>query len=290
MKDRVNGAKSTSRVHLDVLCIRKVTRTKRLATLVVASLFLFGPESISTVYAVECIVHAHSTARLGAGDKGIIARIAVDRGDKIKKGQVIAELESSAEDSRETLSKMRAESDIAIMAARKAAEAAEAKAERLSKLREQRVISQSEVDEIVLEAQSARLQEEQAVLDKAIAAEEAEGAAAARERKTVRAPFDGVVVRRLLSAGELYNEQDPIVIVSRTDPLYVETYLPVANLKDVKRGTSIEVNLETGKIVDGMITVIDPTLDAATGTFGIRIEVDNSANAIIAGQRCTVDF
>ncbi len=48
----------------------------------------------------------------------------------------------------------------------------------------------------------------------------------AREGKRIRAPFDRVVTDTLMSAGELYNEQAPIIVMVRIDPLHVEACLP----------------------------------------------------------------
>jgi RND family efflux transporter MFP subunit len=241
-------------------------------------------------WAADCIVNAHSTARVGAASKGVIADIAVERGDRVVLGQVVAELESSEEQSRKSLAELKASNETPILAARKRAEAAEAKAQRMITLNDRKIISTSELEVAVLEAQTARLEEQQAVLERAIAAEEVRTATAARERKVVHAPFDGVVTARLLSRGELYNEQDPILVIARIDPLHVETFLPVSERGTVRTGQTVWVEMETGSRVEGKVKVIDPVLDAATGTFGVRIEVPNPDLSILVGQRCTTNF
>jgi len=241
-------------------------------------------------HAADCIVNAHSTARIGAPSSGIIAAVHVDRSDRVKEGQLVVELESSREETSEALARLRAESDTAIEAARRRAETAELKVERIAKLNEREIASEAELEEAVLEAKTARLQEEQALLDQAAARLEMKAASMALQRKKILSPFDGVVTARLMSTGELYNEQGPLLIIARTDPLHVETFLPLSQWDKIELGKNAAVTLETGEEVMGKIIVIDAILDAATGTFGVRIELPNPDGSILAGQRCEVDL
>ena len=117
-----------------------------------------------------------------------------------------------------------------------------------------------------------------------------QAALAARERKRVRAPFDGVVTDRAISAGELYNEQGTIVTVARIDPLHVDAYLPASRRAELAVGQTATVTLETGGTHEAVVRVIDPVLDAATGTFGVRLDLANPDGAIFAGQSCFLDL
>lgn len=238
--------------------------------------------------AADCIVKAHSTARLGAASKGVISAIHVERGDRVTAGQVLGELESSDEEHRKALAELRAANDAPILAARNRAEAADARLKRLTRLNDKKIATQAELEVAQLEALTAQLDEKQAELDREIARQEARSASSSVERKMVRAPFDGVVVERILSRGELYNEQEPIVVVARIDPLHVETFLPLSLYPRLKLGDKLHIDLETGDDAEGIVTVIDPVLDAATGTFGVRLEVSNPYWKILAGQRCTI--
>lgn len=257
------------------------------ACLVAASgLFLTG----TGANAADCIVNAHSTARVGASSSGIISAMHVDRSDRVRAGQLVAELEASREETSEALAKLRAESDTAIEAARRRAETAELKVERITTLKKREIASAAELEEAVLEAKTARLQEEQALLDQAAARLEFKAASNALQRKRIVSPFDGIVTARLMSKGELYNEQGPLLIIARTDPLHVETFLPLSQRDKIELGKDVPVTLETGENVVGKIIVVDAILDAATGTFGVRIELPNLDGKILVGQRCEVDL
>lgn len=263
---------------------------RRAQTAAIVVFILTAQTASGQTIPADCIVNPHSVARVGAAAKGVIAEIFVERGDRVSRGQVVAELESSEERSRHALAQMRAGNETPILAARARAETAEAKVARLSRLSDNRIVSQADLAEAVLEARTARLAEEQAILDHAIAAEEVKAAETALERKTVRAPFDGVVTARRLSRGELYNEQDPILTMARIDPLHIETFLPVSRRGMVEIGGKVGIDLETESTIEGKVIVIDPVLDAATGTFGVRIEAPNPDFAILVGQRCTARF
>lgn len=246
--------------------------------------------AFSEANAAECIVNAHSIARIGAPDKGILEKIRFERGDPVRQGDVLAELESSRERDQVELARLRAENDIAVQAARKRAETAELKAERLRKLRKRDYATEADLQEAILQAETARLDEQQAEFDRRVAGIELKAARAALERKMVRSPFDGVVTERLMAEGELYNEQEPILTLASIDPLDIETFLPSEQLTEVEPGETVSVLLETGGEASARVTVIDPFLDGATGTFGVRLTLDNPDGAILAGQRCTVEF
>lgn len=258
-------------------------------SLATAALLLSGVPTLATISS-DCIIVPHSTAKLGAAARGIIRTITVDRGDRIKQGEVLARLEDSEERSLEHLARIQVDDETSITLAEKRIEVAESQAKRLTQLSDKSLIAKGDAESAELEAATARLQLKRAKVERELAQERLRGAQAAIERKTVRAPFDGVVVRRVLSPGELYNEQDPILVIARTDPLYVETYLPAANLPDLRWGIAAQVTPETGQRFSAKVTVIDTVLDSATGTFGVRLEVPNSDHAIRAGQRCRLSF
>ncbi|MDF1855741.1 efflux RND transporter periplasmic adaptor subunit [Pseudooceanicola sp.] len=234
----------------------------------------------------ECLIQAKEVARIGAADRGVLARVHVERADKVGRDQILAELEATEEDAQVALARLRVGSDIAVRLARAKVAAAELNAERLTTLVERNLVPKSDQEAAILAAQSARLEEEEAIYQLEVAKLQLAAALSARERKRIRAPFDGVVTDTLLSAGELYNEQGPIMVLARIDPLNVEAYLPAARRRDVAVGQIAEVTLETGGVASATLEVIDPVLDAATGTFGVRLALPNPEGRILAGQSC----
>jgi multidrug efflux pump subunit AcrA (membrane-fusion protein) len=111
------------------------------------------------------------------------------------------------------------------------------------------------------------------------------------EMKTIRSPVDGVVVKVDLSAGEYVGEK-PIMTVAQIDPLNVEVIVPVSEYGIIKKGMLAEVHpeLPVGGLYIGKVTIVDRVVNAASGSFGVRVELPNPKLAIPSGLRCTVHF
>ena len=116
-------------------------------------------------------------------------------------------------------------------------------------------------------------------------------ATAELRRRTIRSPVDGVVVERFLSPGE-FAKQDPILKLAQLDPLRVEVFAPVELLGQITVGMEGRVKAEGP--VDGVqmakVTIVDRVVDAASGTFGVRLELPNPGYRVPAGLRCRVEL
>lgn len=245
-----------------------------------------APAAAQGLEIINCIVQPRETVRLGVAARGVIARLHVDRADPVRKGMVLAELEASAEESELAMARLRFANDVAARLAKVRAETAEINAERLTQLGDRNLVKMAEQEQAVLEARSARLEEEEAALAAQIAGVQLTAAEAALERRRIRAPFDGVVLQRLMSVGELYNEQGPVLVVATIDPLHVEAWLPATARAQVSPGGLWQVRLDSGQEVQARVDVADPVLDPATGTFGMRLVLPNPDGTILAGQSC----
>lgn len=245
-----------------------------------------GPAIAQPVEIAECVVLPSEISGLGIASRGVLARVLADRGDAVVAGQILAELEASAEQSAVELARLRFGSDVAERLARIRAETAEANAARLGSLVDRNLVKLAEQEQALLDARTARLEEEEAVIARRIAAVELQAAEAALERRRIRAPFDGVVTERMMSVGELYNEQGPVFVIAATDPLMIEAWLPASSRGLAVQGHVWQVSLETGGTAAATVGVADPVLDAATGTFRLRLSLPNPGGAILAGQNC----
>jgi membrane fusion protein, multidrug efflux system len=109
--------------------------------------------------------------------------------------------------------------------------------------------------------------------------------------RTIRSPVNGVVVERFMHPGE-FPKQEKILKLAQIDPLRVEVYAPVAMLGKVVVGMTAHVKPEpplTGEYA-AKVTVVDHVVDAASGTFGVRLELPNHDLKLPAGLKCTVRF
>ena len=111
-------------------------------------------------------------------------------------------------------------------------------------------------------------------------------------QRQLRSPLDGVVVERLLLPGEYRNEQSPILTLAQIDPLRVEVFVPTSHYGRIRTGSIAKVHPEQplGGEYEATVKVVDRVLDAASGTFGVRLELPNPTLSIPAGIRCRVVF
>lgn len=132
----------------------------------------------------------------------------------------------------------------------------------------------------------------QAELDHRVAQLELARSQALLAQRTIRSPIDGVVVKRNLGPGEYVHQDTFIVELAAVSPLFVEAYPPVRYFALLKVGDKgMVTSTETGgPPYAATVQVIDPVFDAASGTFGVRLILNNPNDAVPAGLRCRVAF
>jgi multidrug efflux pump subunit AcrA (membrane-fusion protein) len=108
---------------------------------------------------------------------------------------------------------------------------------------------------------------------------------------TIYSPINGVVMERFLSPGEFVEDQ-PVLKLAQIHPLHVEVFAPVELLGTIKVGMSADVSPEepVGQVYKARVTIVDQVVDAASGTFGVRLELPNPKYRLPAGLRCRVKF
>ena len=87
-------------------------------------------------------------------------------------------------------------------------------------------------------------------------------------------------------------ENRPLLKIASIDPLNVEIIAPVALFGKIKEGMKAIVKPEEpiGGKHTAKVVIVDLVLDAASGTFGIRLQLPNRKYKLPAGLRCQVDF
>lgn len=109
--------------------------------------------------------------------------------------------------------------------------------------------------------------------------------------RTIKSPVHGVVVERFMNPGE-FPKQEKILKIAQIDPLRVEVYAPVAMLGKIAVGMTAHVKPESPLIGEyaAKVMVVDRVVDAASGTFGVRLELPNHELKLPAGLKCSVRF
>ncbi|TXS95195.1 efflux RND transporter periplasmic adaptor subunit [Parahaliea maris] len=242
--------------------------------------------------ALDCVINPNSTVELGSHQDGVLEAVLARRGDIVTRGQALAVLDSEMEAMNAELARVRAESDTALRSSQVQAGYRDREWKRLESLRDNQSVSASLYEEADIEHQLARLAVETAKLERSIAQAEYDRARAQLTRRTIKSPVDGIVVDVVMSPGEYVHEQSTLMRLAATDPLFVEVYVPVASYGRITKGDRAIVRPEApiGGEYRAEVTVVDQVFDAASRTFGIRLELPNQDFALPGGVRCTVEF
>jgi RND family efflux transporter MFP subunit len=270
----------------------KLTKTLIFAGLIYALMaFAMPAPSASESMEFDGLIEPYRVIQVGSAVPGVLDTVTVDRGDLVRKDQVVATLQSGVERATVELARAKAEMDATIKAKQDALEFAERKLERNKDLYRQKALPDQQWDEVETQRLLAEHELAEALENRQLSKLELKRAIEVVERMNIRSPLNGVVVERFLHPGE-YVEDQPILKLAQIDPLNVEVILPVEMIGSVKAGMDATVKPEAP--VSGFYTakvkIVDKVVDAASGTFGVRLELPNPDHELPPGLKCKVVF
>ena len=231
--------------------------------------FQMPPEAVTTVIAerdewpaslgaIGSVAAVHGVT-VSADLPGIVEEIAFESGRRMGAGDVLVRLDTSQE--RAQLAAADAQRDLANL-----------NLQRSLQLLEQNVIAQAEHDRFAAEAKTAeaRVGEIRATI----------------ERKTIRAPFAGVLGLRQINLGQYLNGGAPVVPLQSMDPVYVNFSVPQQDVAALRVGA--EVRLAADSIAvgrrSGRITAINSLVDEATRNVQVQATFQNPRGALRPGM------
>ncbi len=207
--------------------------------------------AIGTVVAVNGVM---VSADLG----GVVREITFESGRRVAAGQLLVRLETATE--RAQLAQAQASWDLAKL-----------NLERAEKLIERGVIAQSDLDRYRAEARQAEASVDalRAIID----------------RKTIVAPFSGVLGIRQVNLGQRLSEGDAIVELQSLDPVYVNFSLPQGDVNALKVGAQVRVTSDDGVTTQtGRITSINSVIDPSTRNVQVQATFANRGEALRPGM------
>jgi len=203
---------------------------------------------------------------LSASLREVITEVHVDEGEEIKEGQVLVSLENAKElIAVERIEKMIQKAEFDFNASRA-------------------LFLQNVDSEETMLADKMELSRLQAELKMA----QAEVA----EREIV-SRFDGVVVYRYHEPGEAVNESEPLLKIISVKKLLLLFYLEAEMLASLQLGEKVKVKFpETTPLVstEAEVHFIDPEIDDRSGTFRVRLLIDNSKSLVRPGMKVLGSF
>ena len=240
----------------------------------------------------DCVIEPHRVVEVGSSVDGILEEISVQRGDFVDEGQVLARLKSEVEQTSVELARVRAQYNVAIETGRSRLKFFESKQQRIETLYKNRVASTEALEIAQTEGLIADYELKTAEFEKRLAKVELKRAKAILARRTIVSPMAGIVTERMLSPGAFIYEQAMLLTLAQIDPLNVEVYIPISAYGLIRTGMLGEVRPvePVGGVYRAEVTIVDVVFDAASGTFGVRLELPNPEQQIPAGLKCSVRF
>lgn len=213
------------------------------------------PETLRSVASVVAVQGVTVSADL----PGIVEKIHFESGAKVRRGDLLTELDTSQERAQ-------------LAAAESAAKLAGLNLERMKDLHQKGVTAQSELDQIQASAEQAeaRVGEIRATI----------------ERKRIRAPFAGVLGLRQVNLGQYLQGGDPVVSLQALDPIYVDFAVPQQEVARLAVGHEVTATLEglTETVSAGSVTAIDSVVDPATRNVRVRAKFANAGEKLRPGM------
>lgn len=262
-----------------------------------AGLAAAGPQaagstvSVATPTSLGCLIEPDKVADLGSAVIGVLDNLRAERGDMVRKGQVLAVLRNDVERATAEVARTRATTEADLRSAEASRDLARQKMRRAEDLVAKNFVAQQALDQARTDFQMAEQKVQQTREQLKVWSREVGVAEAQVGLRTIRSPFDGVVVERYLSLGERVEEK-PIFKVARIDPLRIEVIVPAARFGTIRVGevASIKPDLPNVAALDATVALVDRVVDAASNTFRVRLTLPNPGNTLPAGLRCRITF
>ena len=213
------------------------------------------PATIASIGSVVAVNGVTVSADL----PGIVEKISFESGGNVKQGAVLVRLDTSQERAQ-------------LASAEAAHHLAEVNFQRAKGLIERNVLSQAEFDRF-----EAEMKQTQAQVGEA---------RAMIERKTIRAPFGGVLGIRQVNVGQFLNGGDPVVPLQSLDPVYVNFSVPQQEVGRLASGAPVEARLEgTDSLTfTGRITAVNSVVDEATRNVEVQATFSNPGGTLRPGM------
>jgi len=264
------------------------------AILALAAMPLAQAQTQTQTQSFECLIEPNQVVEIRSAVEGVIEKVNVKRGDKVTTGQVLVRLESDAEQSAAEMARYRTQMVGRIASAKNRLDLAIKKIDRAEDLHQKNFVSAQVRDEAEAERRIAESDLKDAIENQELAKHDFKHNVDLMNRRTLRSPFNGVVVDRMLNPGDLAEAgtgRKAILKLAQVEPLRVEVVLPIAAHGKLRVGGSADVMPEgLGGRQKARVTVVDSVFDSASATFGVRLELPNPKGAWPAGIRCRVEF
>ncbi len=213
------------------------------------------PDTLSAIGSVAAVQGVTVSADLS----GTVDRVAFDSGKAVRRGDVLVELDTRSE--RAQLAAAEAQRDLARV-----------NFDRMQGLLKDSVASRAEFDAAAADSKQteARVGEMRAAI----------------ERKTILAPFSGILGLRQVNLGQYLSSGDPIVQLQSLDPIYVNFGVPQQATGQIHIGRQVRITSDdlSGAEFAGRVTAIDSVVSEETRNIQVQATLANPRGTLRPGM------
>jgi len=211
---------------------------------------------------------------LAAQNSGLVQKVNFDVGEKVKKGQVLVKIDTEVLEAQ--IQSAQANLDMAIDQEKNSTK----DYERYKKLLETKSITQKEFDDALLNANQSS---SNVVALKAKLKE----LKIQKDKKDIKAPFDGVIVAKNIELGEWVNAGSVIATLVNTSKVSFMFNVPLNVANGLKTGDTYKVDINN-KIINAKVDAIIPNGDKLTRTFPVKFVATINDGFVYEGQEASV--
>ena len=247
---------------------------RQIQSAVQAATFQPPPEAVTSIVvkreqwpattAVIGTMEAVHGVMVSADLPGSVAKINFDSGKSVREGDILVELDTREE--RAQLAALEAQRDLA-------------------------KVNYDRTEQLVKEGVISRLEYDQATAQQKQTEANVGAIRATIQRKTIRAPFSGILGIRKVNLGQYLSAGSAIVQLQSLNPIYVNFGLPQQALGQVHVGRNLRVTSEdiVGKAFTGRVTALDSVVDQATRNVQVQATLANPEGKLHPGMFVQVE-
>ena len=216
-----------------------------------------------------------------------IQALHVHDGDRVKAGQLLAELDSRVLEANLAVARQAAASHGQVDAARALVAMRKNRLQLLQELEKSGNARPRELATARTDLAMARARLQGAIEEQRLKKLDVRVIQARIEEKKLRSPLDGVVEKVYKQQFELIGggDAEPLLTLVQLDPLLGRFHLPLTAAQGLRPGQEVQVRIGDAR-AEGTIDFVSPVIDARSGTVTVRVRVPNPDLALTSGSRC----
>lgn len=228
---------------------------------------------------------------LSSDETGSIAELVVEEAQMVREGDPIARLDSRVQVLQLEIADHLAKTTSQLVAAEEAFKKRLAISEKLKELKLDGHASRSEIIRSHMELSIAKAKLLSAQEQVAVREIERRRAEVQLERRTIVAPFDGVIAKIHSREGEFLSPLRPeVVTLVQVDRLIATFAVPSSQISSFELGREFNIQMSEGRTVLGTVQSIGVETDAQSGTVEVKLVIENPDLQNRSGEICTLNI